>query len=88
MGRQDGVEDAIRALGALAGRRSDWHALFVGEGEVLEDARTLAAELGIAERVTFSGYVAERARIVAMIASCDVCLSPEPRNALNEQPRP
>jgi glycosyltransferase involved in cell wall biosynthesis len=84
MGRQDGVEEAIRALSVLARRRSDWHALFVGDGEVLEDARVLTAELGIGERVTFPGYVAERARIVAMIASCDVCLSPEPRNPLNE----
>ena len=85
MGRQDGVEDAVRALGVLAGERSDWHALFVGDGEVLADARALAGELGIAGRVTFTGYVADRARIVEMIASCDICLSPEPRNPLNER---
>ena len=52
MGRQDGVEDAIRAFGFLARRRTDWHALFVGDGEVLQGARALAADLGIAERVT------------------------------------
>lgn len=84
MGRQDGVEDALRALGFLARQRTDWHALFVGDGEVLEGARSLAADLGIAERVTFTGYVSERARVVTMIASCDICLSPEPRNPLNE----
>lgn len=84
MGRQDGVEDAVYALAALASRRSDWHALFVGDGEVLEEARTLAARLDIAEHVTFTGFVTDRPRIVEMIASCDVCLSPEPRNSLNE----
>ena len=85
MGRQDGVEEAIRALAVLAGERSDWHALFVGDGEALGDARALSVELGIADRVTFVGYVTERARIVEMIASCDICLSPEPRNPLNER---
>ena len=85
MGRQDGVEDAVRALGVLAGERSDSHALFVGDGEGLADARALAGELGIAGRVDLHGYVADRARIVEMIASCDICLSPEPRNPLNER---
>ena len=85
MGPQDGVEDAVRALGGvLARRRTDWHAIFVGDGEALGGARSLAAVLGIGDRVTFEGYVSDRRRIVEIIASCDLSLSPEPRNALNE----
>ena len=84
MGPQDGVEDAVRALGVLARRRTDWHAIFVGDGEALGGARSLAAVLGIGDRVTFEGYVSDRRRIVEIIASCDLSLSPEPRNALNE----
>lgn len=84
MGRQDGVLEAIEALGVLAGQRDDWRAVFVGDGEVLADARAQTELLGLTDRVSFTGFVADRQRLVRTIASCDVCLSPEPRNVLNE----
>jgi glycosyltransferase involved in cell wall biosynthesis len=83
MGSQDGVLEAIEALGLLARRRSDWHAVFVGEGEVLPEARKLVGELGLQNAVSFLGFVAGRDRLVQVIASCDICLSPEPANPLN-----
>ena len=84
MGSQDGVLEAIQALALLRQRRSDWRALFAGDGEVLTRARALAAELGLAEVVEFVGFVSDRERFVQLLASCDVCISPEPRNPLND----
>ena len=34
MGPQDGVDHALRALALLKERRTDWHAIFIGEGDV------------------------------------------------------
>ena len=57
MGPQDGVDHALRALAALRCRRDDWHAIFMGSGEVLNEMRELAAELGLADVVEFTGWV-------------------------------
>jgi hypothetical protein len=46
MGPQDGIDHAVRALAALRRRRDDWHAILVGDGDVLEEMRALAAALG------------------------------------------
>jgi glycosyltransferase involved in cell wall biosynthesis len=85
MGRQDGVEEALRALSLLPTSVENWRALFLGDGEALEGARRLARHLGIGERTRFTGFIDDRQRIVEAIASCDICLSPEPRNPLNEK---
>jgi glycosyltransferase involved in cell wall biosynthesis len=81
---QDGVDVGIRALALLAKRRQDWHALFVGDGDGLGEAQALAAELGLADRVGFTGWVHDPADVRRIIISSDVCLSPEPKNALND----
>src|SRR6185436_15661987 len=39
MGPQDGVDHAIRALAVLKRRRTDWHATFMGNGEMLDEMR-------------------------------------------------
>jgi glycosyltransferase involved in cell wall biosynthesis len=84
MGTQDGITEAIQALAVLRQRRSDWHAVFAGDGEMLTHARELATELGLSEVVEFVGFVGDRERLVRLLASCDVCISPEPMNQLND----
>ena len=83
MGAQDGVDQAVRALAALRARRDDWHAILAGHGDAAEAAVRLARELGVADVVDFPGYV-DDAEIVRLLRTADVCLAPEPRNALNE----
>jgi glycosyltransferase involved in cell wall biosynthesis len=85
IGSQDGVEDALEALALLRARRADWHAIFVGDGDAVPAAKDTSSRLGLDEHVSFMGYVSDRERIVRLIASCDVCISPEPRNPLNEK---
>jgi glycosyltransferase involved in cell wall biosynthesis len=83
MGPQDGVDHAVRCLGWLSAQRSDWHAIFIGEGDVLEEMRTLAARLGIAERVEFAGWRGDD-DIRRILSTADVCLAPDPPSPLND----
>ena len=57
MGLQDGVDHALRALARLRVRRTDWHAIFVGDGDVQPKMRELAAELGLGDVTEFPGRV-------------------------------
>jgi glycosyltransferase involved in cell wall biosynthesis len=83
MGPQDGVDHAVRALGWLGRLRSDWHAIFIGEGDVLEDMRSLAAQLGISEHVEFVGWRGDD-DIRRILSTADVCLAPDPPSPLND----
>jgi glycosyltransferase involved in cell wall biosynthesis len=83
MGPQDGVDHAVRALAALRRRRDDWHAVFVGGGEMLEPMRRLTRELGLHDVVEFTGRVPDE-DVVRVLSTADVCLAPDPKNPLND----
>ena len=83
MGPQDGVDVAVRALAALHESRQDWHAVLAGDGDAAGEARSLADALGLGAQVEFPGFVDDD-EIVRLLRSADVCLAPEPRNALND----
>jgi glycosyltransferase involved in cell wall biosynthesis len=83
MGPQDGVDHALRALALLRERRQDWRAVFMGDGDVLDDMRRLARELGLGQDVEFTGWV-EQDHIRRVLATSDVCLAPDPSNPLND----
>lgn len=83
MGPQDGVDHALRALAELAGRRDDWHAIFVGAGDVFEAMQALSHDLGLADRVEFTGRISNE-RLRAVLSSADVGIAPDPLNPLND----
>ncbi|MFJ8471088.1 glycosyltransferase family 4 protein [Kitasatospora sp. NPDC094011] len=85
MGPQDGVDYALRALAKLRDEvgRTDWHAVFVGGGDTFDAMVELSRTLGLAEQVEFTGRVPD-ADLVRYLSSADVCLSPDPRNPLND----
>jgi len=83
MGEQDGIDHALRALALLHARRRDWRAVFMGDGDMLDDMRALARELGIEQAVEFTGWV-EQDHIRRVLASSDLCLAPDPTNPLND----
>ena len=85
IGAQDGIDVALEALAALRERRQDWTAVFAGSGDALDSARAHCSTLGLDDVVTFLGFVHERERLVTILSTCDVALSPEPRNGLNER---
>jgi glycosyltransferase involved in cell wall biosynthesis len=83
MGPQDGLDYAVRALAALRRRRDDWHAVFVGGGEVLEPMRRPSRELGLQDVVEFTGWAHDE-DIVRVLSTADVCLAPDPKNPFND----
>lgn len=83
MGAQDGVDVAVRVLAALRERRQDWHAIMAGDGDASAGVRRLAHELGLDADIEFPGYIQDE-EIVRLLRTADVCIAPEPRNALND----
>ncbi|WP_055500076.1 glycosyltransferase family 4 protein [Streptomyces albus] len=85
MGPQDGVDYALRALAKVRDElgRTDWHAVFVGAGDAFDAMVELSGRLGLAEQVQFTGRIPD-ADLVRYLSTADVCLSPDPRNPLND----
>ena len=85
MAPQDGVDHLVRAAKVLVkdrGRR-DVAFTFVGAGDSFEDLRALVSELGLEEDCVFTGRVPD-ADVERILATADVCVSPDPRNPLND----
>jgi glycosyltransferase involved in cell wall biosynthesis len=70
--RRKGVLDMLHALPDVAG---DWRCTVSGIGPDFEPARALATELGLGDRVTFTGY-AEYDRVPEIYRAHDVFVSP------------
>ncbi len=83
IGPQDGVDHALRALALLADRRDDWHAVIAGAGDALSASKQLATNLRLFDRVEFPGFIGDD-EIARLLRTADVCLSPEPKDDLND----
>jgi glycosyltransferase involved in cell wall biosynthesis len=85
MGPQDGVDNALRALAHLRHElgRDDLHSIFMGSGDQQPIMVELSKELGLSDCVEFTGRVSDEF-LQRCLSSADVCLSPDPRNELND----
>lgn len=83
MGPQDGIDDALHALAWLHRRRDDWHAAFVGRGDMLDEMQALSKTLGIAGNVEFMGWRGDD-DICRILSTADVCIAPDPPSPLND----
>ena len=85
MNPQDGVDYLLRALGHMVHQmnRSDFFCVVIGDGDSREALQTLAVELGIADRVWFTGFIPE-ADLLRYLSTADVCLDPNPSSPLND----
>jgi glycosyltransferase involved in cell wall biosynthesis len=84
MGRQDGIDHAVRALAALAARRQDWHAVLVGDGDVLPQMRELVRSLGLEHDIEFTGWVSSD-DVARVLSAADLCLAPDPPTEANHR---
>lgn len=85
MGPQDGIDHALRALAALRDLRpADWHAVFVGEGEVRAEMESLAAELELGGSVEFVGWRGDD-DIRRILSTADIGIEPDPPSPLNDR---
>ena len=83
MGPQDGVDHSLRALAELRRRRSDWRAIFVGEGDVVGEMQALCAQLQLTDVVDFAGWMSGD-QLITTLSTFDVCLAPNPATPLND----
>jgi glycosyltransferase involved in cell wall biosynthesis len=85
MGAQDGVDYALRAVQLLRDEvgRDDFHCVFMGAGDELDEMIALSVELGISDIVDFPGW-ADDELIQRCLSTADVCLSPDPLTPFND----
>ena len=85
MGPQDGVDYALRALAHLRHNigRDDLHTIFMGTGDVFNEMAALTHRLGLTDCVEFTGRVPDDF-VQTCLSTADVCLSPDPKNPLND----
>ena len=86
IGRQEGVDYLLRAVHHIVFglHRRDTQFGLVGGGTALEQMKCLAADLEVAEFVTFTGRVPER-ELLAMLNTADVCVNPDVANEMNDK---
>jgi glycosyltransferase involved in cell wall biosynthesis len=84
MAPQDGVDYLLRAAALLVReRRDDVAFTLVGAGDSFEDLKRLARQLDLDGVVHFTGRIPD-AEVEAILTTADVCVSPDPRNPLND----
>ena len=83
MGKQEGIDLLLRAVGVIVKERQDVHFGLVGGGTSLEEMQALARELGVAEYVTFTGRVPD-AELLAVLNAADICVNPDVANEMND----
>ncbi|MED5619599.1 glycosyltransferase family 4 protein [Ideonella sp. BN130291] len=86
MGKQEGIDYLLRAAAHIVRDmgRTDVHFGLVGGGTELEEMKRYAAELGIAEHVTFTGRVPDQ-DLLEMLNTADVCVNPDVANDMNDK---
>jgi glycosyltransferase involved in cell wall biosynthesis len=85
MNRQDGVEYLLQAARTILydHRRPDIHFVLIGGGSRQPHLAQLAAQMGLQQQVTFTGRIPDP-QMLRTLRDCDLCVQPDPRNALND----
>lgn len=86
MAPQDGVDywiDSIQHI-VLERQRDDIGFVLIGSGDSYDDLRELVRTRGLEDHVTFTGRIPDE-EVARTISSSDVCVSPDPKNGLNDR---
>jgi glycosyltransferase involved in cell wall biosynthesis len=59
-----GPLDWVRAIGHARGLGAEVESVWIGDGPMLDEARALAKELGLADRLSMPGFVSDRAKVL------------------------
>ena len=77
--KEKGCDIALEAFARVAGRHRAARLVYIGDGPLASILEERAAALGIADRVQFAGYVADRERVYAAM---DVCVQASRRESM------
>jgi len=85
MAIQDGLDYLIDAAHIIVTdwQRHDIQFVLVGAGSELERLRERVRRMNLGDYITFTGYVADSGVLGSVLATADVCVSPDPENAAN-----
>jgi glycosyltransferase involved in cell wall biosynthesis len=86
IGDQDGVDHFVRCVHHLVAElgHDDIRAVVVGDGPALGSVQELADEIGIADRIAFTGYLRGDDLLTAM-STFDIGIMPDPVNEYNDK---
>lgn len=86
MGKQEGIDLLLQAARHIVKEmgRDDVYFGLVGGGTSLDEMKQMAADLGIAEYVTFTGRVPDQ-DLLEMLNTADVCVNPDVANEMNDK---
>jgi glycosyltransferase involved in cell wall biosynthesis len=85
MNPQDGLDYLLRALSHLVHdlKRTDFYCVLIGAGDSRATLESQAVELGIGDRVRFTGFIPDE-DLLRYLSTADVCLDPNPSSPLND----
>jgi len=86
MGKQDGLDYLIDAASLIIREwhRDDIQFMLVGDGPEFAHLQERVTSLGIADQVEFTGLIASDEELGAVLATADVCVSPDEANRMND----
>ena len=86
MGAQDGVDLLVHAMDEMVNvqGRTDVGCVIVGSGTELPNLQRLANECGLADHITFTGFLSG-APLLSALSSFDVGVIPDPKNTYNDK---
>jgi glycosyltransferase involved in cell wall biosynthesis len=86
MGPQDGVDYLLRSVRHLIYDlgREDVYCVLMGKGDSIPDLQYLAEQLGIADRVWFTGWISSKDELYRLLSTVDICIDPDPSNPYND----
>ena len=86
MGQQDGVDYFIRAFDYLINElgRTDVYAVIIGKGDAVPSLKKLTAELGLEDRIWFTGRVSDD-DMMKYLSTADICVDPDPYDPFNDR---
>ena len=85
MNPQDGVDYLLRALHQLRQtlNRHDFYCVLIGDGDSLDELKTLSEKLDLGKHVLFTGFIPDEA-MMRYLSTADIGLDPNPSSPLND----
>ncbi len=86
MGAQEGIDHLLQCVDYIVHtkKRTDVHFGLIGGGTSLDEMKSYAQELGVADFVTFTGRIPDK-EMLDMLNTSDVCVNPDVANEMNDK---
>lgn len=85
MAPQDGVDYFVRSIDHIINtrKRDDVHFVLIGSGDSFQELKELTSSLGLSRWVEFTGRIPD-CDVERYLSTASVCVSPDPKNDLND----